>query len=175
MARRTRNIHNGERHRPAHGLRNVRLVIRAIQIDTVPALRKDDIRANPAGTRLLGEMVGIPDGIHARRIRAPAPVGLRVTAVALLHVAAKILGSAAVGVARQHAKAWAEGRGAVGRGGGIVQGYAAYVAGVELVRDLGDALVSVVASFEVEIRSPVVAEILKEVTGGAVCELGDVG
>jgi len=138
------------------------------------SLRKDDIRPNPAHTPLLRQMIGIPLRIHARRVRTAAKVLLGIAPITLLHILSQPLRGASLRVAREHAEAGTEGRGCVWAGRGVVDGDAGVVALVELVCDLGDALVAAVAGAEVEVCGPVVGEVFVEEAGRAGCELGNV-
>lgn len=64
--------------------------------------RKDNVRPDTPGACLLWEMVGIPHGVEAGRVKAASKVGLRETAVALLRVDPQIQGCASHRVASEH-------------------------------------------------------------------------
>jgi hypothetical protein len=113
---RTRNIHHGKRRRPANRVHYVSTVVRRVQRLPVPALREYDVGANAAQARLVGEMVGVVLGVHARRVRTAAPIWRHVAAVALLHVLAQAFGRAPQGVSGEHTEPGLEGLGGVGVG-----------------------------------------------------------
>jgi len=62
-----------------------------------------------------------------------------------------------------------------GAWGGVVNCDSSIIASLELVRNLRDPFVAAVASAEVQVCGPVVAEVLCEVAGCACREFRDVG
>lgn len=110
----TRNIHHWKRRWASNRVHYVSAVVRRVQRLPVPTLWEDDVGANAAWTRLIGEMVGVVLGIHAWRVRAAAPIWRSVAAVALLHVLAESFGRTPQWVPSEHAEPRLEGRGDIG-------------------------------------------------------------
>ena len=113
MTCRTRYIDFGKRRGTVDRMRDMRTVIWRVEIFPIPALRKDDVGSNAPRTWLLREVIRIVLGIHAWRIRTAAPVGLRIAAIALLHILAEAFRSASHRVTSEHTEARSEGSGCI--------------------------------------------------------------
>jgi len=150
--------------RTFHRIRNVALVVGAVQIDAIPAGRERNDAPNPSGAELLGQ----GHAIGSSAVQVPVVPGLGHAAVAHFRVDFPLICRAPEsGVADEHAEAGLEGSRLVRAQWGNVVNSDAADALQALARLLRDSSVGPVPSAEVEHCGPVVGEVLGKGARGA--------
>ena len=162
----------------------MRLVIGAVEVHAVPARREQDVGPDPVA-RAVGEVHRVDGGILARPEEIPAVVGRVVAPEARLR--RQVPRALRLGPERRVAKEHAEPRRERSRlvlPGDVVDQHAAVDAageglvakeGLEARRELRHALVGAVAGAEVEVRGPVVGEVVAVAACCAGRVVGNVG